>query len=87
MAEEELQPIVIDNGSGMMKAGFAGEDFPRDVYESTEHNLHILCSHASLLGADLSVIRFPSIVAYRHLSPDCYFGDEAESKRGILTVR
>ena len=30
MAEEEAAACVIDNGSGMMKAGFAGDDAPRD---------------------------------------------------------
>jgi len=29
-----VQPIVIDNGSGMVKAGFAGEDVPRAVFPS-----------------------------------------------------
>ena len=26
---DEVQPIVIDNGSGMLKAGFAGDEAPR----------------------------------------------------------
>jgi hypothetical protein len=26
---EEVQALVIDNGSGMVKAGFAGDDAPR----------------------------------------------------------
>ena len=30
--DEERQAIVIDNGSLMMKAGFAGEDAPRAVF-------------------------------------------------------
>ena len=28
----EQQTIIIDNGSGMIKAGFAGEDAPRAVF-------------------------------------------------------
>jgi actin-related protein len=31
---EEAQTVVIDNGSGMVKAGFAGEDAPRAVFPS-----------------------------------------------------
>lgn len=31
---EELQTIVIDNGSGMMKAGWAGEESPKSVFPS-----------------------------------------------------
>jgi actin-related protein len=34
MAEEEQTPLVIDNGSGMVKAGFAGDDAPRAVFPS-----------------------------------------------------
>jgi centractin len=29
-----LQPVVIDNGSGVVKAGFAGSDKPRVVFGS-----------------------------------------------------
>ncbi|XP_073119054.1 actin-2-like [Henckelia pumila] len=31
---EEIQPIVCDNGTGMVKAGFAGDDAPRTVFPS-----------------------------------------------------
>jgi actin-related protein len=31
---EENQPLVVDNGSGMVKAGFAGDDAPRAVFPS-----------------------------------------------------
>ena len=29
MADEDIQALVVDNGSGMCKAGFAGDDAPR----------------------------------------------------------
>lgn len=34
MADDEQSAVVIDNGSGMMKAGFAGEDAPQVYFSS-----------------------------------------------------
>ncbi len=32
--DEDVAAVVIDNGSGMVKAGFAGDDAPRAVFPS-----------------------------------------------------
>lgn len=34
MSDEEQAPVVVDNGSGMVKAGAAGEDAPSNVFPS-----------------------------------------------------
>jgi actin beta/gamma 1 len=32
MCDDDVVALVIDNGSGMCKAGFAGDDSPRAVF-------------------------------------------------------
>lgn len=34
MADDDTAALVVDNGSGMCKAGFAGDDAPRAVFPS-----------------------------------------------------
>jgi actin-related protein len=34
MCDEDVTALVCDNGSGMCKAGFAGDDAPRAVFPS-----------------------------------------------------
>lgn len=45
--DEEIAALVVDNGSGMCKAGFAGDDAPRAVFPSIvgrpRHQVLFLC--------------------------------------------
>ena len=34
MCDDDIAALVIDNGSGMCKGGFAGDDAPRAVFPS-----------------------------------------------------
>lgn len=61
--------VIIDNGSGMCKAGFAGDDAPRSVFPSILGYPKCL---KLMIGLD---------------EQDCFIGDEALMKRGVLTLR
>uniref|UniRef100_A0A671FR29 Actin gamma 1 n=1 Tax=Rhinolophus ferrumequinum TaxID=59479 RepID=A0A671FR29_RHIFE len=47
--EEEITALVIDNDSGMCKAGFAGDDAPRAVFPSIVGRNHVRHQGEALL--------------------------------------
>ena len=66
---DDMQPLVIDNGSGMCKAGFAGDDAPRSVFPS-------------IVGRPKN----PEVMVGMDYQ-DAFVGDEAQVRRGVLTLR
>ena len=43
MCDDDVQALVVDNGSGMCKAGFAGDDAPFAVFPSIVGRSRRMC--------------------------------------------
>ncbi|VDI24808.1 Hypothetical predicted protein [Mytilus galloprovincialis] len=68
MNYEDVDAVVISNGSGLCKVGFAGNETPKAVFPS-------------IVG------RTRQAVLQSGASQGCFVGNDAQRKRGILTLK
>ncbi|XP_071166900.1 actin CyI, cytoplasmic-like [Mytilus edulis] len=68
--DDDIVAVIIDNGSGMIKAGFAGDDAPSAVI-------------SAITGRPRHQTE---MVKQGYQEQECFVGDEAQNKRGILKM-
>ena len=70
---QDIRTIVLDIGSGSLKAGFAGEDAPRVVM--------------SAVAGFIKDVSKMDLEKHAHIDQDVYFGDEAYVYSDVLEIQ
>lgn len=96
MCDDDVAALVVDNGSGMCKAGFAGDDAPRAVFPSIvgrpRYQVRGILGYGVLLN--LTIMRLPCSCAICSVRlklccvtligyPDCIFRPNNLSLSGL----
>lgn len=74
--DDEVAALVVDNGSGMCKAGFAGDDAPRAVFPSIvgrpRHQVSsLIFIHVYVLRSYL-LLEYHNTIRLPYISINCY---------------
>ncbi|XP_053377207.1 actin, non-muscle 6.2-like [Mercenaria mercenaria] len=69
--DDEIPAIVIDNGSSLCKAGFAGDDAPRSIFPALTGRPRYMYENW-MVGMD---------------SKDTFVGDQIQKKRDVLSIK
>lgn len=80
--ESTNQPIVIDNGTGMLKAGFAGSDRPSCYFPA-----YVGTSRRCTRSADRAGRPKHTRVMAGAVEGDCFIGSKAQELRGLLRIK
>ena len=74
--EDDVAALVVDNGSGMCKAGFAGDDAPRAVFPSIvgrpRHQVKLISIQIIQLYFSTDLETFPYEPSYKGQLNICY---------------
>ena len=70
MCDDDIQALVIDNGHGMCKAGFAGDDAPRAVFPSVVGTLrHHVINQGNVTWALRGLIALATVLFVHKFIP------------------